>query len=274
MSQHEDSYGTRKRLTFIAEVIRRLKPRSVLDVGCGVGQVSHPLAEMFPDTEFHGVDSDETSIDYARKNHVTENLSFYYELDATGQHDYGLVIASEVIEHVEAPDEFLRTLRRRLSDSGRLILTVPNGYGPFEMAAMVEATMKLTGLYSLLRKAKIYVSGRSTAAAAEPVTLAVSPHINFFTYKDITGLLEHTGFEVERYCPRTVFCGFGFDQILRSRKALDWNSAISERLPPCASSDWMFVAARTEVEGRGQAYTRGLLSRSRRYLYEKQYGLR
>jgi len=229
---------------------------------------------MFPDIVFHGADSDEASIEFARKNHVADNLSFASEIDATGQDDYGVIIASEVIEHVETPDAFLSSLRRRLKDSGRLILTVPNGYGPFELAAVLEAFTKLTGIYSLLRRSKALVTGRKSTAAAEPVTLAVSPHINFFTFTEITNLLEQGGFEVERYCPRTLFCGFGFDQALRGKKVLEWNSVISERLPPFASSDWMFVARRTGLEHAGEAYSRGLLSRSRRYLYEKQYGLR
>lgn len=274
MSRCEDSYGTQKRLEFIREIIRQVNPKSVLDIGCGVGQVSYPLAKQFPNIVFHGIDNDQASIEYARTNHTLPNLGFSHESDANDQEKYGLIIASEVIEHVEAPGEFLISLRQRLTDKGRLILTLPNGYGPFELAAAAEALLKLAGVYSVLRKLKGFVCGQQPDAPAGPVTLAVSPHINFFSYSGITGLLAQTGFEIERYSPRTFLCGFGFDQIMRGERILNWNSRIADRLPPFASSDWMFVARLGHAAGPGKPYKRGFFERTRRHLYEKQCGLR
>ncbi len=274
MSQSEDSYGTGKRLAFICEAIRQVRPGNVLDIGCGVGQVCYPLAKQFPDVFFHGVDNDGASIEHARRNHVAPNLTFGYEYDPCGQEKYGMIIASEVIEHVEAPDEFLMSLRRKLMDTGRLILTLPNGYGPFEWAAIAEALLKLVGVYSLLRKLKGFVTVGEPAARIDPVTLALSPHINFFSYSAITSLLTQTGFAIERYSPRTFLCGFGFDQMIRGERLLNWNSRIADRLPPCASSDWMFLARPGQANGGGRAYKRGFLAKARRYWYEKQYGLR
>ena len=274
MSQYEDSYGTGKRQAFICEAIRQIRPGSVLDIGCGVGRVSYPLAKQFPDVIFHGVDNDEASIEYARSNYVAPNLTFGHENDPRSEEKYGLIIASEVIEHVEAPDEFLMSLRRELMDTGGMVLTLPNGYGPFEWAAVAEALLKLLGVYSLLRKFKGFITTGEPVSPVDPVTLALSPHINFFSYSAITSLLTQTGFVVERYSPRTFLCGFGFDQTIRGESLLNWNSRIADRLPPCASSDWMFLARPSQGDGGRRAYKRGFLAQTRRYLYEKQYGLR
>ncbi|MFQ5608458.1 MAG: class I SAM-dependent methyltransferase [Candidatus Zixiibacteriota bacterium] len=274
MSQYEDSYGTGKRLAFICEAIRQIRPGSVLDIGCGVGQVSYPLAKRFPDVHFHGVDKDEASIEYARRNHIAPNLTFGHEYDPCGQGRDGMIIASEVIEHVESPDEFLMSLRRKLMDTGRLVLTLPNGYGPFEWAAVAEALLKLVGVYALLRKLKGFIATGKPAAPVDPVTLALSPHINFFSYSAISSLLTQAGFAIERYSPRTFLCGFGFDQVIRGERLVSWNSKVADQLPPFASSDWMFLARPSQANGELRAYRRGFLAKTRRYLYEKQYGLR
>lgn len=274
MSPHEDIYGSRKRLDFICDAIRDMEPASVLDIGCGVGQVSYPLARRFPDIKFHGVDSDVASIEFARINRIADNLTFGFPGEESNEHKYDLIIASEVIEHVHAPGEFLRSLRARLSDSGRLVLTLPNGYGPFELAAFVEAILKLIGVYGILRSIKSVATENARKVPAEPITFAVSPHINFFTYSAITDLLVHTGFAIERYSARTFLCGFGFDQIMRGERILGWNCKIADRLPAFVSSDWMFVAKPVPVNGEGRPYRPGPLARLRRFLYEKQCGLR
>ncbi len=274
MSPSEDSYGTLKRLNFISEVIRQINPATVLDIGCGVGQVAYPLAQEFSNTTFRGVDNDKASIEHARAIHAAPNLEFREFREESAQDKYDVIIASEVIEHVEEPDEFLSLLRDKLNDTGRLVLTLPNGYGPFEFAAVTEALLKATGVYSLLRRLKNGMSANREATPVQPVTLAQSPHINFFSYSTIMRILSKNGFAVEQYRPRTFLCGFGFDQILRSQRLLRWNSRVADRLPPFASSDWMFLARPTVADCHKKPYKRGLFARSRRHLYEKQCGLR
>src|SRR6185295_18494019 len=131
-----DTYGMAKRVEYIKETIERLKPKSVLEFGCGTGNnVIAPLAKLFPDVRFVGVDSDSPSIQFARKTHLSPNLAFAVPSEFEHQPSFDLIIATEVIEHVDEPDDFLRYLKNHLTKDGRLILTLPNGYGPFEMAA-------------------------------------------------------------------------------------------------------------------------------------------
>ena len=74
---NDNTYGVNKRINFIAEVIAELKPSSVLDVGCGTGSnLTKPLAELFPDINFIGIDDDSRSIYYGVNNNKNNNLNF------------------------------------------------------------------------------------------------------------------------------------------------------------------------------------------------------
>ena len=265
----ENTYGLGKRLDYIAGVIERLRPARVLDAGCGTGaNLTAPLAGRFPATVFVGTDSDAASIAYARQANRHANVSYLADAEAGEIGTFDLVIASEVIEHVDDPDAFLDALQSRLNAGGKLLLTLPNGYGPFEFAALFEAVLRTTGIYGALRALKRALRGAPTGGGSSD-TLAVSPHINFFSYRSIRELIAGRGLTVLDYRARTFLCGFGFDQILQSPRAVAWNAAIADRLPPQMVSDWMFL-----LEGGGArrppAYCRGACARARRYLNERR----
>ncbi|HEV2071536.1 MAG TPA: class I SAM-dependent methyltransferase [Acidimicrobiales bacterium] len=256
----DDAYGTRKRIDFVSEVIAEMCPATVLDIGCGTGnQLTKPLAERFQDVLFLGVDSDEATIAGARQSNVLPNLSF--GLEPTGTFD--LIIASEVMEHVIDPVEFLRSLRNRLATgSSRVVVTVPNGFGPFEIAAAVERTLhgpKLghvsRAVSGALRRAKHIVVGAPDleAAHARANTFADSPHVNFFSRSDVEVVAGAAGFAVERQRSRTLVCGYGFDRVVKGRLA-QWNCALADALPSM-SSGWMFVLKQGET--RPGAYVPG-----------------
>lgn len=269
----ENSYGIAKRLEFIADVIAARRPTRVLDIGCGTGaNLTAPLARRFADVEFVGVDSDAISIDFANSEHGAANVRFVVEQNAGDIGTFDTIIASEVIEHVEDPDAFLAFLRARLATDGWLVLTLPNGWGPFEFASLFETLLHLTGIHAVLRALKHRLRGRPAGAPAAD-TLAISPHINFFGYKQISALIVNSGFVVRDYRPRTWLCGFGFDQLIRSPKLVKLNSELVDRLPPQMASAWMFVLAPTGAAG-APIYCRGVYARVRRYLNEKRWHIR
>lgn len=264
----EDAYGTRKRIDFAVQVIADTSPATVLDIGCGTGnQLTKPLAERFPEVSFLGVDSDEQTIAFAQDKNVLPNLRFATEI--SGQFD--LVIASEVLEHVEDPVDFLRSLRERLADSsGWVLMTTPNGFGPFELAAAAQRIMHgpVLGPVSrstsgALRKMKHRVVGAPDmdAALATTNTLAVSPHINFFRRRDVETVAAAAGFAVERQRSRTLVCGYGFDRVLKG-PLTQWNARLADVAPMSLSSGWMFLLRQAEprpgryVPGRWAAWKR------------------
>ncbi len=276
----ENSYGIVKRLNYIEKVIRDFQPTKILDIGCGTGELlTVPLAKTFPEIHFFGVDDDTASIEFARaKNAEINNLTFFYLDKLESAAKFEMVIASEVIEHVEQPSEFLELLKNHLTDDGKIIITLPNGYGPFEATSLFEALMFLSGINApaiyrwLTRKSK---SAEDKIQAVVKYSLAVSPHINFFSFHEICFLITGNGLKISESRPRTFLCGLGFDQIIRGRILTNWNSKLAELLPPQLSSDWMFLIENSKTHGSPKRieYQRNKYAEFRKKINRKRWGL-
>ena len=277
MELAENPYGDAKRLAFADSVIAACRPRSVLDVGCGSGELlTIPLAERHPEVSFLGVDSDAVSLRHAAARHRLANLGFMAIDALPPERTFDLVIASEVLEHVEMPHDFLRALRRRLEPEGVLLLTVPNGYGPAEVGQVAEAVLRVSGLFRLVRALWRALGLKRLVAADEPPpvnSLAVSPHINFFGRKALLDSLAEAGFAVAQFKPRSFLCGFGFDQLVLLFRLIDWNVRVAERLPPALVSDWMLLARPAPAVATAPRYRRGPYARFRRRLNRRRWGL-
>lgn len=274
MPVSENSYGTQKRLDFIRSVITEAGPESVLDIGCGTGlEVTIPLAREFPEIRFMGADSDVSSIEFAQSQNPTDNVSFSASSELQDDDQFDLIIASEVIEHVEHPLEFLLSLKKKLSKNGKMILTLPNGYGPFEVFAFIAVLLQLSGIFSVMRSVKrMLLRAKPDESTVNKQTLANSPHINFFSYKKINTLIAAAGFDIKRYRPRTFLCGFVLDNIVRGKRLVQWNARIADSLPPQVVSDWMFELEEC-VEKASAAASFECLGGMRSYLNRKNAGL-
>ena len=128
------------RLGFVREALVRhfdrpskeLKPLrglSILDVGCGGGLVSEPLARLGANVT--GIDPTVDSIAVAQRHAAAQGLSIAYrsasveELQAAGD-TYDAAICMEVIEHVPDPAAFVRSLGTLVRPGGSLIVSTLN----------------------------------------------------------------------------------------------------------------------------------------------------
>ena len=96
----------------------------VLDVATGTGAFAKRLADRFPgwSVEINDFES-ESMITGVRKHKVDLNSDFGDSFDPDG---YDLLVAIEIIEHLENPWHFLREIRKLLRQGAALVLSTPN----------------------------------------------------------------------------------------------------------------------------------------------------
>ena len=112
------------RYSFAARLARG---KRVLDAGCGAGYGSAELAQAAD--RVVGIDCAAEAVEFARANYHLPNLQFE-QASCTGlphpDGSFDLVVAFEVIEHLEDWRTFLAEARRVLAASGQFIVSTPN----------------------------------------------------------------------------------------------------------------------------------------------------
>ena len=127
---------------------RPLSGLSVLDIGCGGGILSEPLARLGGSVT--GIDPVEESIGVATVHAKKQGLNIAYraasaEALVSEGCTFDVVIASEVIEHVADVASFLKTCRALCKPGGLLIVSTLNRT-PKSYALAIVAAEHILGL--------------------------------------------------------------------------------------------------------------------------------
>jgi len=267
----ENVYGHCKRLKFIfSEIERYLDQKEllkggikILDVGCGTGvMITFPLAG--DGYNILGIDSDKNSIKLASKLNTFMNASFVHGLveKKNFEEKFDVIICSEVLEHQRNPYSFIRRLREILKNEGLLIITVPNGYGLFEIDKFfwdlfnkiiphfgevipaIERRVKKVLLNFFLKSEERIKENKSEI----PSTLCFSKHYCKFRYLSITNLLRRAGFKIVGSSNSSLWAGLFANCFMRDLKKLIFlNSQIVDFLPPFLASGWYFSCQKGKI---------------------------
>ncbi len=102
---------------------------AVLDIGCGGGLVCEPMARL--GAQVTGIDADENAIVTAKAHSDEMGLKISYqscaaETLAEKGETFDVVLALEIIEHVNDPAGFLGTCAKLLKPGGTLIVSTLN----------------------------------------------------------------------------------------------------------------------------------------------------
>ncbi len=141
----------------ILSLLRKWKKRThVLDVGCGDAFFDIRLLETMPDINMlWGVDVD------LKDDYKIERGCFCNSIDKVNITSFDIILLMDVLEHIEDDITFLKSLKTKLNQTGRIYITVP-------------AVQKLFSIHDKRLR-----------------------HIRRYEYKQIIDLLDKCGYTVE-----------------------------------------------------------------------------
>lgn len=247
-SVQETAYGFKTKLLFFIERIEKLRLElgkrkgdlHILDVGCGNGrQVTFPLG--LEGYSVVGVDSHEPTIALARSENNFKNVEFIageikdlaHKLGHAGKFD--VIVLSDILEHLSHPENLLNEVRSILNPHGIILVSIPNGYGPFEIENFI---LRKLGILKLGRFLKRKNGGGLQTLNHE------SGHVQFFTQNSFEKLVSKAGFKISCFKKGSVFCGPISARILSLLPALEKFSVKAGRfLPAQFCSVWYFEIA-------------------------------
>lgn len=157
----------------IRQRVIELIPRrvSVLDVGCGVGELLAAL-EQEKECRCFGVDISGVAIDKLRQQGLEGRVS---ALPAIPYEDerFDVVTCTETLEHVQSPKRTLAEMTRVLRTGGSVILSVPDGatdreeahihrYTPARLRKLLSAFLRVESIEALTDGAHTSLLARAT----------------------------------------------------------------------------------------------------------------
>ncbi|MDR2593213.1 MAG: class I SAM-dependent methyltransferase [Fibromonadaceae bacterium] len=145
----------------------------VLEIGCNTGNFVQYLSKPY---ECWGIEPFEEAANVAKTKMDKVLIGFYDKVANEIPNNYfDLVIANDVIEHMENPWDFLQFIKGKMTTNASIVLSIPN-----------------VRYYDNLKNLLFYKDWKYVDAGILDIT-----HLRFFTEKSITRLLNENGFEIE-----------------------------------------------------------------------------
>jgi len=149
------------------------KYSKVLEVGCHVGNFTRFVNKP---CEYWGVEPFEEAANVAKTKMYKVLVGFYDDIASEIPDNYfDTVIANDVVEHMEQPWNFLQSIKKKMTVSASIVLSIPN-----------------VRCYYNLGELLIHKDWKYVDCGILDIT-----HLRFFTEKSIIRLLNENGFEIE-----------------------------------------------------------------------------
>lgn len=121
----EENNATATEFATIIGLMKHLKDKRVLDLGCGTGRYSLRIAKFAE--EVVGVDISEKSVDFANKIAIENNISNFkgivFDYSKPIQENYfDYILMVNVVHHINDIDSILENVHKSLKQDGSLII--------------------------------------------------------------------------------------------------------------------------------------------------------
>lgn len=260
----ENVYGHTKKVRLTIEAIRNLRSAKdrrlkILDIGCGSGFAVTQFLAIDGD-DVLGIDFYQPNIDYAQKHFGSDCLSFAC-LDATQLRDegnkYDVVVLTDVLEHLHQPEKILQLARDLLADDGIVVVSIPNGFGPYEIESYIHklpvvgrALDRLFAAWSFVLNRSVFKGRWTELNNRQPGDLPYnygSPHVQWFTEGRFRRVVEESGLMIVDFRKLSVFSGPFSNYLFGPFIGLcERNNRLADRLPTWAASAWWMKLQKRE----------------------------
>lgn len=256
----ENVYGHTKKARLVLDSLARRRRETsggidVLDVGCGNGAALTRFLAA-PGDRVLGIDTHAPSIEYAAQRFGGPGLEFRRQsvesVLAEGR-QFDVIILADVLEHLAEPELVLGSSARLLRREGRLLVSVPNGFGPYEIESWLSR-LPLLGpaslwvvdhLVAVLNRYVFRGAWSQVVAPSELPYNADSGHVQFFTRTRVLQMAEAAGLTPVRTAGLSWLSGPYTNYLWApSRLFCRLNTRLADLLPRWMLSAWYFELAR------------------------------
>ena len=132
-SSYDCSYFIKYKIDIIRKELKN-EPENILDFGCGIGESSEYISQLFPTSNITAIDNSELSIEEVKKRNIPNCTCIASDILKNGiQKKYDLIFASCVFHHIEPSDRknTIEVLYNSLNKNGRIYIFEHNPYNPF-----------------------------------------------------------------------------------------------------------------------------------------------
>lgn len=181
-----------KRFEKSLDLIKSVKPKKVLDAGCGDGFFAEKIKNILQ-TEVVGVDISQGAIDAAIAKGITaKRVNLESNLPFDNEY-FDLIYCGEVVEHIVNTDKMLKEFNRILKKEGVLVLSTPN------LACWYNRFLLLLGYQPVFAEVSTLHKNLGRMKISKFFEKSIQPvgHLHVFTLQAAKDLLEMHGFEIE-----------------------------------------------------------------------------
>lgn len=144
-------------LKALSPFMENLSKLNILDVGCGVGTLSLFLAAQGAKSIL-GLDLSQRAISQAviaRNALKLKNLTFKVQQLKTKLGEFDLILASEIVEHIPNPKNFIKILSLNLKPGGSLLLTTPYAHNWLRHQGWLKKHDQIAGHLNIFDEASL-----------------------------------------------------------------------------------------------------------------------
>jgi ubiquinone/menaquinone biosynthesis C-methylase UbiE len=203
------------RVNSLRENIKRIVGggKIALDLGCGVGGNLEMLTQKYCNVV--GLDISVNALKDARRHFKKVNMALATaEHLPFSDHTFDFVLATEVIEHLIAPEEMLSEIHRVVSPKGQVVITTPNHLElqriVYNCIAWVLSKGGLHRDRSQILLRNVYGKLMGHRDLVHKNEDCVDEHLHNFTPHALNKLLKKQGFEVTYFGGCGILPPFGY----------------------------------------------------------------